>query len=112
VLTPANCDDRDAAPALALFVEGGVALADLGYRGVALREVLETETELLLLTPDAVGERRALLSTLRERIETTFSQLWHRFIDRVYSRSWNGLWNTIKLKLLHFNLCHANLISA
>lgn len=26
--------------------------------------------------------------------------------------SWNGLWNTLKLKMLHFNLCQAGLITA
>jgi len=30
----------------------------------------------------------------------------------VFSRSWNGLWNTIKLKVLHYNLVHAGVISA
>lgn len=33
------------------------------------------------------------------------------FIDRVFSRSWQGLWNTIKLKVIHYNLCHAGAIS-
>jgi hypothetical protein len=67
-----------------------------------------------LLTPaDAnTGQAKALISSLRERIETTFSQLWRLFVDRVYSRSWNGLWTTIKLKMLHFNLASAGLISA
>ena len=36
--------------------------------------------------------------------------------DRVFSRSWHGLWNTIKLKMLrynlmlHYNLCQAGVL--
>jgi hypothetical protein len=29
----------------------------------------------------------------------------------VFSRSWLGLWNTIQLKVIHYNLCHAGLLS-
>lgn len=43
---------------------------------------------------------------LEERIETPFSQLHNSFVDRVYSRSFHGLWNTGKLKILHLNFCH------
>jgi transposase len=113
IFTPANTDDRDPALALAWSLEGGIALADLGYRGEALRDLLEAEAELLLLTPaDAPKPQKAVLSSLRERVETSFSQLWSRFVDLVYSRSWNGLWNTIKLKLLAFNLAQSGLIPA
>lgn len=113
LLTPANTDDRDPALALAWTVDGGLCLADLGYRGKKVQELLLEEADLLLLTPaDAQGRQRALLSSLRERVETTFSQLWDHFIDRVFSRSWSGLWNTIKLKMLYHNLCLAGLISA
>lgn len=113
VFTPANTDDRDPALALAWSVESGGALGDLGYRGEELRELLETEAALLLLTPaDAPKPQKALLSSLRERVETSFSQLWSRFVDLVYSRSWNGLWNTIKLKVLAFNLAQSGRIPA
>ena len=112
ILTPANTGDRDPALALAWSVDGGLCLADLGYRGEQVRELLMEEADLLLLTPADAKEQRALLSSIRERVETTFSQLWSRFVDCVYSRSWNGLWNTIKLKMLHLNLCEAGMISA
>jgi transposase len=112
ILTPANTDDREPAVALAWSVDGGLCLADLGYRGEQLRELLLEEADLLLLTPADAQPQRALLSSIRERVETTFSQLWARFVDCVYSRSWNGLWNTIKLKMLHLNLCEAGVISA
>jgi transposase len=110
ILTPANWNDRDPALALASCVSGGIALADLGYTGPELAQELFEEAGLLLITPQNAGASGSLISGLRERVETSFSALWDRFVDRVYSRSWNGLWNTIKLKLLHFNLCKAGLI--
>jgi transposase len=113
LLTPGNWPDQDAALARALSVNGGLALADLGYRAQELADTLAAEAGLLLLTPASAGEdrtQRALISAVRERVETTFSALWARFIDRVSSRSWEGLWCTIKLKLLHHNLCLAGLI--
>lgn len=74
------------------------------------------EADLLLIHPADAGKkrspRRALVSSLRERIETIFSGLWNRFSDRVYSRSWQGLWSGLKLKMLHFNLRQANLLPA
>lgn len=115
ILTPASWQDQEVALALALAVNGGLGLGDLGYRGRELAQRLANEAQLLLLTPEAAGERnprRALISSLRQQVETSFSGLWTRFIDRVYARSWDGLWNAIKLKLLHYNLCQAGLIPA
>lgn len=111
-LTPANVDDRDVAAALADAVEGGVLLADLGYRDAKeLEPLLLEEFDMLLITPAHAGQdHRALVSSVRERIETCFSGLWNRFVDRVFSRSWHGLWNTIKLKMLHYNLCQAGVL--
>ena len=111
VLTLGNWTDREVAPALAEFVEGGVAIGDLGYRGEELAALLAEETGLLLLTRAEVKEHRALLASVRARVETTFSQLWNQFIDRIYSRSWHGLWNTVKLKMLYFNLLRAGIIT-
>lgn len=110
--TPANFQDQDAAPALGDATAGGILLADLGYRAVPAAELVAEETGLVLVTPRDAGTRRALVSSVRERIETLFDQLWSKFIDRGFSRSWNGLWNTIKLKLLNYNLCQAGLLSA
>jgi IS5 family transposase len=118
VLTPANWDEHDPALALALSVDGGVVLGDLGYRsqGDALAHTLAEEAELLLIHPADAGKktdpRRVLVSSLRARIETSFSSLCRRFADRVYSRSWQGLWSSLKLKMLHFNLCQAGLLPA
>jgi IS5 family transposase len=110
VLTPANWNEREVALALAWSVDGGIALADLGYRSEPLGELLAEEADLLLITPADARDRRALISSLRERVETTFSQLCNRFADRVRSRSWEGLWNTLKLQMLHYNLCHVGLL--
>jgi hypothetical protein len=115
ILTPANWSDRDPALALLWTTEGGAALGDLGYTGAEFGATLMAEAEVLVLTPADGGRRgsprRALLSSVRERVETVFSQLWGRFVDRVFSRSWAGLWSTIKLKLLHYNLVHAGVLS-
>ena len=113
VLTPGNWHEQEAALALALTVGGGIGLADGGYRGRELAPCLAEEAQLLLLTPQTVGPdkaRRVFIGSLRQRVETTFAALWDRFIDRVYSRSWDGLWSTLKLKMLHYNLCRAGVI--
>jgi hypothetical protein len=112
MLTAGNIDDRGPASELAEAVAGGVVLGDLGYDGPQIAELLAEENEMLLLTRRDVPDKRELHSSLRQGIETLFSQLWHQFIDRVLSRSWRGLWNTIKLKLLSYNLRHCGLVSA
>jgi transposase len=111
VLTPANWDDRDPALCLTLRADGGITLGDLGYCGVPAAQLLAEEAEMLLLTRQDAPRHKFLLSRVRQAVETTFSQLWYKFIDRVFSRSWQGLWNTIKLKVIHYNLCHAGAIS-
>jgi IS5 family transposase len=112
VLTPGNWDDR--APVLALLegVSGGVTLGDLGYRGKQRAEEWAEEADMFVLTRADAPERKSLLAQVRQAIETSFSQLWYRFLDRIFSRSWRGLWNTIQLKILHYNLRHAGLLSA
>lgn len=115
ILTPGNWSDEGEALALSLSVSGGVGLADLAYQGPELFLSLWEEAGLCLVTPAAAprgSDRRALISSVRERIETAFSGLWARFIDRVFSRSWEGLWNTLKLKMLHYNLCLAGMLPA
>ena len=112
VLTPGNWDDR--APVLALLeaVEGGVTLGDLGYRGKQRTEEWAEETGMLVVTRADAPEKKYLLAQVRQGIETSFSQLWHKFLDRVFSRSWRGLWNTVQLKVIYYNLRHADFLSA
>ena len=111
-LTPANVHDRDMALALAQAVDGGILLADNAYQTKEMERLFDEQAELTLVTPKNSDQQyRALISSLRERIETTFSQLHDRFVDRVYSRSFHGLWNTVKLKILHLNFCQAGLLT-
>lgn len=111
ILTPGNWDDRAVALALVHNVDGGVTLGDLGYRGPECATGLAEEAEMLLITRDRAPAHKVLLSQVRQGIETTFSQLWWKFVDRVFSRSWQGLWNTIQLKVLFYNLTHAGVLS-
>jgi hypothetical protein len=111
VLTPGNWDDREPALALMLGVNGGVTLGDLGYQGRARADELANEAEMLLLTRADAPEHQLLLTQVREAVETTFSQLWRKFLDRVFARSWRGLWHSILLKVIHYNLCQIGLLS-
>jgi hypothetical protein len=111
ILTPGNWDDRDPALALGQTVDGGVTLGDLGYRGPECATTLAEDAEMLLSTRARAPEHKFVLSQVRQGIETTFSQLWWKFVDRVFSRSWQGLWNTIQLKVLFHNLGHAGVLT-
>lgn len=112
ILTPGNWDDREVALALGLNLDDGVVLADLGYRGDAIQDLLLEEASLLLITKADAWDKRALLSTLRQGIETTFGQLWRLFVDRLHARSWRGLWNAILLKLIYFQWSQAGRVTS
>ena len=115
LLTGANVSDKDQ-DIVCLLTAGqkeGLALGDEGYRSKPLRRRLKKETGVGLLTPPDVPQKhRLFIRQVRERIETRLSQLWNGFIDRVFSRSWQGPWNTILLKVLHYNLCQAQILTA
>lgn len=103
VLTRGNCDDREGALYLMQMLDGGVTLADLGYRGEDFKDFILEETGLLVITKDEVSaESKLFISQLRQRVETTFSQLWNLFVDRIPARSFRGLWDAILLKLIYF----------
>jgi len=123
VLTRGNCDDREGTllflPALPAgrqtcltsdrrqagmkMVDGGVSLADLGYRAEDFKDFILEETGLVVITKDEVpADEKLFISQLRQRVETTFSQLWNLFVDRVPARSFRGLWDAILLKLIYF----------
>jgi hypothetical protein len=114
ILTPGNWDDRDVATALLqAVVSGSTCLGDRGYRRPALQEELLAEDGILLLTrADATAQQQGLLCSVRERVETVFSQLWSRFATQVYARSWRGLWNSLLLKMVDHSLCHSGLFQA
>ena len=111
---PTSYDDREGARKLAsLLEEGSLSIADLGYRGAEFQtQMYEEEGVLCLTRADMTSQSLKIThSLIRERVEGVFSSLWTRFATRVYSRSWNGLWNTLKLKILDYKLCFANIIS-
>lgn len=110
-LTTANTPDREAAVWLASACDGGIVVADQAYGGEETCEALAREAEMVVLTSKIVRPKKGLMSRVRQPIETFFAKLCHQFIDKVYSRSFEGLWNTIKLKLLAYNLSHAGLLS-
>jgi transposase len=109
MLTPGRYDDRTVVLSLLKELPARLVIGDLGYRGEPVKEQLASETGAYLVTRADRQTKRHLLSTIRQGIETTFSQLWSQFINRVYSRSWLGLWNTIQLKLLSYQLRHSGL---
>ena len=111
ILTPGNWDDRTPVLALLDGVEGGVTLGDLGDRGKQRTEEWAEEAGMRVLTRADAPEKKCLLAQVRQAIETSFSQLWYKFLDGVFSRSWRGLWNTVPLKVLHYNLCQAGILS-
>lgn len=113
ILTDGNVDDREGARILAQYLEeGSLCLADLGYRGDKFQtELYEGEGILFLTRADIKeAELKKIHSKIRSRVETTFGELWRRFSDRVYSRSWLGLWNTLLLKMLECKLCQTNIL--
>lgn len=103
-ITPANIADRDVAPLLTSALDGGITLGDHGYRSRLHQLEVAEATDMLLVTPSDAGKSKSLISQLRQRVETVFSQLWHQFIDRIYSRSWQGLWTTVRVKMLFHNM--------
>ena len=111
VLPPGNGDDR--APVLTLLdgVDGGVTWGDLGYRGQQRVEEWAAEADRLLLTRADAPEQKFLLAQVRQAVETSFSQLWCQFVDRIFSRYWRGLGNTIQLQVLPYNLRPAGVLS-
>lgn len=115
MLTPANISDLDPDVLVELgsHLNGGLLLGDQGYQSRPMRSYLKQEVGMGLLTaPDLTDKaRRRFLHRVRKRIETTLSQLWRQMLDRVFSRSFLGLWNTLLLKILHHNLRVAGILS-
>ena len=113
MLLPGNRDDREAAKALAMSTGGGVLLGDQGYSGEDTFDWLYEEAQTLRVMPSDEGkEGLSAVSQVRQRVESSFSGLWRRFVDRVYSRSWHGLWTSLLLRTLHFNLEQAGIVSS
>ena len=71
-----------------------------------------TRPKLFARVPsDDPSEGHSAVSQAIRQAESSFSGLWRRFSDRVYARSWHGLWTSLLLKVLHFNLERAGIVS-
>lgn len=104
MLAPGNRQDQVYAPALAASTGGGVLLGDKGYRGEPLFDRLYELGTVLVRPSDDPQTGHNRVSQMRQRVEATFSSLWRRFANRVYARSWQGLWTTLMVKMLDYNL--------
>lgn len=115
MLLPGNRRDQVAAPALAQSIDRGVLLGDEGYRGEELFDWFYEEADTLRVMPSddssSAEGRPSAVSRARQQGESSFSVLWRRFVDRVYARFWHGLWTSLLLKILHFNLERAGIVS-
>ncbi|MCS3638919.1 transposase [Salinibacter ruber] len=112
MLLPGNWDDRRAVRALALPIRGGADLGDQGYSGKETFDWPCGQAQTLRVMPsDEDREGLSAISQVRQRIESSFSSLWRRFADRVYSRSWRGLWTSLLVKILDFNMERAGIIA-
>ena len=112
LLAPANMPERDFVRPLLEAVDGGTVLGDCGYRSKVLENEAYDEYGVTIITPLTVPDKKAVICSVRARVESVFAQLWTRFVDRTFSRSFTGLWNAIKLKMLHYNLTKAGIVPA
>ena len=108
MLTSGVVNDRNGL-VLCQEMTDGILLSDNGYAGNPAFDALIEDTGVIRLMPSDAAQ--SVVGRLRQRIETTFSQCWRSFLDRVFSRSWRGLWNTIKLKLICYNFLRLGLVS-
>ena len=112
IFTPANVEDRAAAHYLTENLPPeSIVVGDLGYRGEQFQREVGAENHVLVLTRDcAPKQQKHLLGAVRQAIERTFSEWWRKFTSRVFSRSWLGLWNTVQIKVLYYNLVHSDVL--
>ena len=112
LFTPANVEDRAAGHLLTENLpDGAIVIGDLGYRGEQFQKEVAAENAILMLTRNlAPREKKHLLGSVRQTIERMFSEWWRKFTTRVFSRSWRGLWNTIQMKVLYYNLVHSEIL--
>lgn len=104
IFAPGNRQDQVFAPALAASTGGGIVLGDEGYRGAPVFDTLYDLGVVLVRPSDDPERGHNRVSQVRQRVESTFSSLWRRFVDRVYARSWAGLWTALLLKMLDYNV--------
>ena len=113
MLTPGNWDDRRAVVALVLSTGGGVLLGDQGYSDEETFDRLYDRAQTLRAR--AVRRRRVRALDGQSGDTAHRKQLLEPMaaVHRSgYARSWSGLWTSLLLKTLHFNMERAGLIAA
>ena len=120
MLTAANYDDRPGLQLCEHLPAGAIVLGDEGYNGDdAFDELAEEVAAIRVMPSDKTrktkpGEKRqfkhSIISTLRQSIETLFSQCCRKSIDRVLARSFNGLWAASLITLVAYNIDAAHLL--
>jgi IS5 family transposase len=117
MLTPAGMNDRFGLSMCERVAGGSYLIADEGYNGHRVFDALVKDWGVVRVLPSdksgvtEPGTKRRFrftqISALRQRVETTFSQLWRKHIDRISSRSWLGLWVKTLLNLVFYNIRQA-----
>ncbi len=66
---------------------------------------------LRVMPSDGSTDGHSAISRAIRQAESIFSGLRRRFSDRAYARSWPGIQASLLLKVLHFNLERAGIVS-
>jgi hypothetical protein len=113
-ITSASVDDREGLRDLVEGKEGLVVLGDKGYAGEMLKQELADHGGCLMALKRSNSktnwpkEVRQLIFKQRRRVETVFSQLSGQLnAERVFARSFQGLYTRTSNKILAYNLCLA-----
>ena len=112
MLTDAGIDDRAGVFELTEINQSIKIIADKGYIYNTLKNQLEIEKDILLISLKRKNSKDPLenefcnvLSKTKRRIETSFSQLAQQFnINKVLAKSKGGLMLRIDLKILAHNI--------
>lgn len=113
-ITPASTDDREGLRDLVETRPGLMVFGDKGYTWETLfEEMREKSICLMSLKPSNYKNNwprklRQLISRLRRRVETVFSQLSEQMnAEKVLAKSYRGLCTRLQNKMLGHNLCMA-----
>jgi len=111
-LTPANVDDREILWELTSTYHSLKVIGDKGYISNDLKNILKDDKNIDLIPIKRKNSKnpypktfKKLISKIRRRVETSFSQLDEQFnISNVFTKSLWGLITRIKVKILAHNL--------
>ena len=113
-LTSANVDDREALWELTESYKNIKIIGDKGYVSMELGKQLALEQNISLLALQRKNSKtqfpkhiRNILSKMRRRVETSFSQLTEQFnANKVLAKSKLGLMTRITIKILAHNISY------